>query len=573
MAGGLCRFTSRGIAWNGLPESLECYHSDMHSSPVKISIALLFGILAPNLVLFAAGDMPEWRYTVRPGDTLIGFSKRYLSEPAGWPELQRLNALTNPHYLRPGQTLRVPLSLLKQKPVPAEVVAVSGHVQVIQPGMLPRELTMSEKLASGAVIEAAAHSSATLRLADGSVLVLQPGSTMTLDTMSLYEGGGMVDSSMRLQQGRVEITANPKHESGHRMQVITPSAVAAVRGTRFRVAADNTVSKEETLDGKVALNAASQEVEVSAGYGSLAELGKPPGQPVALLPAPDLHTLPVRIDRLPISLDFSPQARASGWVVQVAPDVSFNRILLESRLDAPHLAIADLPDGKYSLRIRAVDSSGLEGIDALHDFELDARPFPPLLLAPANGAVVRTSSPELEWSKAEGAGAYEVELASDSEFKAKVISLKVDDVRMKVAQELAPGEYFLRVASVSGEETGPFSVVHHFRYKSLPGVPDLSQPVLDFDRHFMRVNLPPPPEGLRYEAELAADNARKQVLWRGQSMDGQLQMPRPLSGKRYLSVRLLEAEGMVGPYATQVIDVPRQSHWEALMFLLPLLAI
>ena len=27
-----------------------------------------------------------WRYTVRPGDTLIGLGQRYLRDPAQWPQ-------------------------------------------------------------------------------------------------------------------------------------------------------------------------------------------------------------------------------------------------------------------------------------------------------------------------------------------------------------------------------------------------------------------------------------------------------------------------------------------------------
>lgn len=56
--------------------------------------------------------------------------------------------------------------------------------------------------------------------------------------------------------------ANLGRAPGSRLQVITPSAVAAVCGTRFRVAADVEATREETLEGAVGLAAAGLEVRV-----------------------------------------------------------------------------------------------------------------------------------------------------------------------------------------------------------------------------------------------------------------------------------------------------------------------
>jgi FecR protein len=381
----------------------------------------------------------------------------------------------------------------------------------------------------------------------------------------------MVDTRLRLQQGRVEVGANPRREPGSRLQVITPSAVAAVRGTRFRVAADAGATREETLEGEVGLAAAGQQVNVSAGQGSLAEAGKPPRPPVALLPAPEVAALPARVDALPMRFSLPDLPGAAAWLGQIAPDAAFQRVLLEKTSATPQLSFADLPDGHYLLRVRAADAQGLQGRDAVHPFELDARPFAPLLTAP--GARVRTAQPVLQWSAVVGAGTYRVELARDAGFGDLLLAERTSDVRLTPARDLAPGDYHWRVASIEGAEQGPFAPPQRFTYDPLPGAPDLNQAAPVFAHDSLTLALPAPPPGLHYELVLARDAERTQVVWQGTSQDGQLKAAPVAAENHYLAARLVEADGTTGPYATRLIEAPPRFRWEMLILLLPLLAL
>lgn len=532
---------------------------------------LLFGFLVSSAAM-AADNEPEWRYTIRPGDTLIQFSARYLVRTTDWGQLQKLNQIINPRRLIPGQTLHVPLHLLKQQPAPALVLAVTGNVQANLPNSAAYELHSGEKLYSGTKLHTAANSSATLQFADGSTTVVQPNSIMQLDTLSVYEGGGMVDTKLRLQQGRTEVKANPEHMPDNQLEIITPSAVAAVRGTEFRVAVENGMTLEETLVGHVGLISEKQEVSVTGGYGSVAEQGKQARQPVTLLAAPNVKALPSIIERLPMRFEFAAQEGTVGWIGQIAPDTSFKQVLLEKISSKPHFSFADLPDDKYVLRVRAKDVSGLQGVDAVHAFELNARPFAPLLLTPGNNATVRTAQPDLTWSGADGIKNYRIQLARDIAFSDKILDVSSSQNHLKPTQELTPGDYYLHVASVTGDDQGPFSDAIKFTYKPAPIAPDLTLSALSFHDKSMYVSLPIPLEGLRYEAELASDSTRSQVLWHGESMDGKLQIPRPDAGKQYLSVRMIDTDGTMSPFTTQIIEVPHKQHWE-LLLLLPLLAL
>jgi hypothetical protein len=75
-------------------------------------------------------------YTVQPHDTLWDLSARWFRRPASWPEVARLNRLSQPDRLSPGQTLKLPLRLLKPENVPATLSQVEG--QVLLDGQPPR---------------------------------------------------------------------------------------------------------------------------------------------------------------------------------------------------------------------------------------------------------------------------------------------------------------------------------------------------------------------------------------------------------------------------------------------------
>jgi LysM repeat protein len=74
-----------------------------------VCLALLFVCLigTGSLAATASSEEPTI-YTVVPGDTLWGLSKRFLNDPYYWPNLWAANqSVGNPHFIYPGQRLRV----------------------------------------------------------------------------------------------------------------------------------------------------------------------------------------------------------------------------------------------------------------------------------------------------------------------------------------------------------------------------------------------------------------------------------------------------------------------------------
>ena len=96
---------------------------------------LLLSLLAIPSVLFAAGQDEPTIYIIKQGDTLWGLSDRFIQDPEYWPDMWSKNGqVTNPHYIYPGQKLRIfpdrlelvpkgQAAVATQKSAPASAVA------------------------------------------------------------------------------------------------------------------------------------------------------------------------------------------------------------------------------------------------------------------------------------------------------------------------------------------------------------------------------------------------------------------------------------------------------------------
>jgi hypothetical protein len=529
---------------------------------------LLFAFLAgASQSLIAADTTPEWRYSVRPGDNLIQFSNRHLINPDDWRVLQKFNGIKNPNKLRLGQIIRVPLALVKQAPAPVEVLLASGQAGLVKLDKSLQKLETGQLLSAGAELSTGQNSRLDLKFADGSVVTMQSNSSMKLDTLSMYSGGGMVDTKLRLQQGKVEVVANPKHQQGNQMQIVTPSAVAAVRGTQFRVTADAVSIKQETLEGNVALSAAGEEVAVLKGFGSLSEGGAPPLPPVLLLAAPSTEKLAAKLDAVPVVFNMALQAGAVAWLGRVSSDAQFNTVLAENASQGLTLTLADIPDGKYYLKVRARDQKGLEGYDATHTFDLNARPFAPQVLKPSEAETLREANPELTWAPVEQAKNYLVEIAQDAAFKNILESRQVSSNAYKLEKSLAPGQYYWRLASIDGapensqnqsdsQNKGPYGKVSSFSYKAKPSAPDVSQLSVKVQQNKVFVSTASPPDGLTYEAILHNEQNNQISVWSGKGLGAEFSFLLKEYGMQKLVIRHEDADGVTGPDAIYEFDAP-----------------
>lgn len=136
-------------------------------------------------------------------------------------------------------------------------------------------------------------------------------------------------TNLKLVKGRTEVSANPDHTVGNTLQVQTPSAIAAVRGTQFRVGAEDNIALQRNVRGKVAFSGSGQEVLLVKGFGSVAEKDKAPLPPIQLPNAPEVASLAKQVETRSAEFNFAPQAGVVAWVGQLALDANFTQIVSE----------------------------------------------------------------------------------------------------------------------------------------------------------------------------------------------------------------------------------------------------
>ncbi|MDY6946433.1 MAG: FecR domain-containing protein [Pseudomonadota bacterium] len=529
----------------------------------------LLGVALPSLSLGQAPPAEdEFIYSFQARDTLIHVSRRLLLQPQRWPELQRRNGIRDPFNIAPGTPVRIPYSWLRLSTANARIIAVNGSVL-----LGAARPAVGDSLQQGAVLRTGDDGSVALEFADGSVVTLQKASMVTLDQMQRVDGvAGAHSIQLRLNSGRIATKANPRREVG-RFEILTPVAISAVRGTQFRSAyeVDGSNATSETLEGDVSVAASARQVLVPAGFGTQVDRRGTPLPPVALLPAPDLSTVPQRNTQRNLVLQLQPIDGAASYRVQLASDSQFHSIVFDR--ESPQLSydIPDLADGNYWLRARAIDANRIEGSDAARELVQHLLPAAPSPVAPQPDQRIVGTAAELSWGESPGVASYHVQLARDEQFAE--LALDRDDVqatRLTVAS-LPPGRYFWRVGALSADgERGAWSSPRSFVQRA--AAPQMEQPELS-DRK-LRLRWQPRPEN-RYQLQLARDEQFTRLVVSETVTASELTMKQPRPGRYYVRVRTIDADGVPDEFSEPLRFVVPMPGWlQALIsssMLLPLL--
>lgn len=512
------------------------------------------------------------RHVVKPGETLIGIGQAILQEPNDWVKVGRLNRVAEPRRLQPGSALRIPVDLLKREPAPGRVAALTGKVSADG-----TPLAVGDSIARGAQLATGERSFATIELVDGSRLVLQPGSRVKVEELARYRNTETLQTRLRLDGGRIESAVAKTSAPRPRYTIVTPTATIGVRGTSFRVGAEEAgpgQTEVEVTEGTVGAQGGQasgkgKPVAVPAGYGLIAAADGQLSKPVALLPPPALDALPKLQERTIVRFAVPALAGAARYRFQVGRDPAMRDVIADSLSDRPEAKFADLPDGDYLLRVRGVDSRGLEGRDADFAFTLKARPEPPFATAPVGGAKLRAESAQLAWAANADAARYRVQLAADARFAEPLADIDgVEGTTIMPAQKLAPRDYWWRARSIRADgDAGPWGDPQRFVLKPLPAEP--GPPDIGDDRLTFAWSGEP---GQTFRFQFARD-ARFADLVAEQRLDQPATtLPRPPAGAYYMRVQATDPDGFVGPYTSpQKIEVPQPPPpwWLPLLVLLP----
>lgn len=342
-------------------------------------VALLFSLLLLTPPAYARNSEPVamTAYLVRPDDTLFDLADRYLLSYDDWRLLRKINHVPDPYRLPIQSRLLIPTARLKQTLLDARIVAVRGSVEQSSHGDDWLPLAAGDVLHEGNQVRTGRAAFVSMELPDGSHIVLPSNSVIDIRRLRMTLLTNALERRFELKQGEVSAEVIPMTKPSDSFQIVSPSVVAGVRGTHFRVnyQADSDSTTVEVLNGKVAVDAAgngvsrNSEMLVAAGYGNVTRSGSLPGATVKLLSAPALVEPGKLQDTATVAFDLTPVDGAHAYRTEIATDAGFLDLVRDTDTSATHSAFENLPEGDYFVRVSAIDANGIDGLPQIYTFE------------------------------------------------------------------------------------------------------------------------------------------------------------------------------------------------------------
>lgn len=418
-------------------------------------IVLLIGLNTSDIFAKDKGvKQTDWHYTMRPDDTIQSIARNVLNKKYTWNDLVRHNRIENPKDLLPGSIIKVPMDWLIQQPKPATALSTTGSVLIKRARNVQTKLLKANMPIRVGDEVSTRNGTALIQFADGSLLRLEENSTLMFNKMSHYGNTGMVDTQLRLKKGSLSTDVKPLVK-GSRYEIKTPSAVAAVRGTEFRlnVSENGDNTKLEVLEGLVEFSHEHGSTLVSEGQGAEIKRGVARVEKRNLDPAPSPMFADAPIKELPATLSWQERKAAKQFDYEVVDKQQQGKRVLSGSSAEPQVELDHLTNGQYSVAVHAVDSQGFGGMEANSDIQVSVDRDIPELISPMDGSVVDNARPEFSWKYTRQNTRGTLEVSSDPEFENLVISRNVLTASsFKVRSKLEPGVYHWRIVTDVNDE-------------------------------------------------------------------------------------------------------------------------
>ena len=318
-----------------------------------------------------ASEKADIIYEMKQGDTLLALIAKYFSADKALAEIVRINQIKNPHKIPVGQKLTFPRDLLLFTSSQAHVTTLECAEPVLIAGE-NKTLRLGDAIAQGALIKVPKGCEAGVTLEDASVVSLLPGTLVRIKTLRKNALEKSPEVELELLGGRIELDV-PKRQSGDApYQVRTPSSLAGVRGTRFKVAfdAEQRNSQVEVNHGNVAArgNADKEAQSVRDNMGvAISALGV--AGSVETLPAAPVYLKAESQQSTSITkLKFSATTQDVKYLAAKSENANFVTRSADDVLMRPEIDVERLSSKATFYQLAALSKSGLVGASKQYGF-------------------------------------------------------------------------------------------------------------------------------------------------------------------------------------------------------------
>ena len=500
-----------------------------------------------------------WFFTLQKDDNLWNISLTY-SHTRYWQQIQQLNSIPDPRRIPRGTTIKIPVEWLNLVNAQVKVVAIQGRPIIIEKSQ-QTPLMVNMTLKNGSTLRTHAQENALLQFIDGSKMLVKENSQLFFAELNSYAKTDLHNTHVILQSGSVDNMVKPrKTNQGSFYQISTPTAIMAARGTQYRVnySYPDKIASTEVLKGSISAEGVNKAVVVQQNMGTVIREGQAPIPPKPLLPPPNLSLIPQIVTSSPAQLSFSPLAGAAAYQAEIAQTQNFTTLIYSTKNTSPVVMMPKLADGVYFIRVRGIDRDGLQGLDSIKSFRVDARPLAPATISPTPSTSVRErSAVSFAWKPPVRANGYHLQVSKSPDFRS---SLVINQPRLSSASfkinTLAPGQYYWRVATLDGAgRAGDFSKPVAFFIKAIPKSPRVER--LEFKEEQVYFIWKQQVVGQKYHFQIAKD--QEFILLTAQTIVAQpfVTFSKLAAGIYYVRIAAIDTDGYKGPFGSpQAIKVP-----------------
>lgn len=531
----------------------------------KIAIHFLFaGMLCAALCTpcLAATEENSVELRVEKGDVLIHLCRKYLENPRKWREVAKFNHLKNPDLIFPGQRLGIPVSLMPGVPMDGKITFVYGDAKVQKTENAEWVLlSLGDLVSQGSRIQTGKASSVEILFDDKDSIFLKSDTTLGITT-SEKRGASYRLNNLYLTIGRIITKLKKVTGSDSRINIDTPSAIASVRGTEFRVSADEEAStRTEVFTGTVKVSAVETTVLLSEGEGTYVQKGAAPVSPRKLLSPPGPVDLKPIYKELPLKFAFEEMTGLSSVRGLLAKDEE-GRNIVDEKVVKPKesMEFINLPDGTYYFFSQGIDELGIEGFQSQpYEVRLRANPLPPFIQTKGDEAEFMGRTGRFTWLKVEDAVMYHLQVAQDSEFT--VMKEERPDQKGESYETgvLDYGTYYFRISSVAADGyVAGWSETVPFRLIPPPPAPPLGKPTVG--KTEVALQWRSLGEGITYHFQMAKDGEFKEILLDKKLDKPEVTLQKPKEpGAYYVRTSSIDEKGCEGDFsASQSFEVKKR---------------